>query len=132
VERSLLAFLIDAYHEEKDKDGKIRVVLKLNPQLAPIKVAVLPLLKNNPDLVKLAKDIYENLKLSLNALVDYDEVGSIGRRYRRQDEVGTPWCLTIDHQSLKDKTVTIRDRDTMNQERIKVEEVEKLITERLK
>ena len=132
VERSLLAFLIDSYHEEKDKDGEIRVVLKLSPQLAPVKVAVLPLLKNNSDLVKLAKDIYENLKLSLNALVDYDEVGSIGRRYRRQDEVGTPWCLTIDHQSLEDKTITIRERDTMAQERIKIENIEKLITERLK
>ena len=132
VERSLLAFLLDAYQEEKDETGETRLVLKLNPQLSPIKVAVFPLLKNNQELVGLAQKIYQDLKLSLNALIDYDEVGSIGRRYRRQDEIGTPWCLTIDHQSLEDKTVTIRDRDTMKQERIKIEEIAPFITEKLK
>jgi glycyl-tRNA synthetase len=130
VERSLLAFLLDAYHEEEDKEGS-RIVLKFDPRLAPIKLAVLPLLRNNPQLVDLAKNIYLELKRKLPYLIDYDETGSIGRRYRRQDEIGTPWCLTIDHESLEDKTVTIRDRDTMKQERIKIEEIESFINEKL-
>ena len=130
VERSLLAFLLDAYHEEEDKEGT-RIVLKFDPRLAPIKLAVLPLLRNNPQLVDLAKNIYLELKQKLPYLIDYDETGSIGRRYRRQDEIGTPWCLTIDHESLEDKTVTIRDRDTMKQERIKIEEIESFINEKL-
>jgi len=130
VERSLLAFLLDAYHEEEDKEG-LRIVLKFDPRLAPIKLAVLPLLRNNPQLVDLAKNIYLELKRKLPYLIDYDETGSIGRRYRRQDEIGTPWCLTIDHESLEDKTVTIRDRDTMKQERIKIEEIESFVNEKL-
>jgi glycyl-tRNA synthetase (EC 6.1.1.14) len=130
VERSLLAFLLDAYHEEEDKEG-LRIVLKFDPRLAPIKLAVLPLLRNNPQLVDLAKNIYLELKRKLPYLIDYDETGSIGRRYRRPDEIGTPWCLTIDHESLEDKTVTIRDRDTMKQERIKIEEIESFVNEKL-
>lgn len=131
VERSLLAFLLDAYQEEQDKNGEKRIVLQLHPQLSPIKLAVFPLLKNNQDLVNLAQDIYQKLKLKLNFPIDYDEVGSIGRRYRRQDEIGTPWGVTIDHQSLEDRTVTIRERDTMKQERIKIEEIEDFLREKL-
>jgi len=131
VERSLLAFLLDAYQEEQDKNGEKRIVLKLHSQLAPIKLAVFPLLKNNKDLVNLAQEIYQKLKLKLNFPLDYDEVGSIGRRYRRQDEIGTPWGVTVDHQSLEDKTVTIRERDTMKQKRIKIEEIENFLREKL-
>lgn len=130
VERSLLAFLLDAYYEEQDQDG-IRVVLKLNPRLAPIKLAILPLLKNNQSIVTLAQEIYKTLKNQLSYLIDYDETGSIGRRYRRQDEIGTPWCVTIDHQSLEDKTVTIRERDTMKQERIAVDTIKDWLRQQL-
>ena len=131
VERSLLAFLLNAYQEEQDEKGEKRIVLKLHPQLAPIKLAIFPLLKNNKDLKNLAQAIYQKLKLKLNFPIDYDEVGSIGRRYRRQDEIGTPWGVTVDHQSLEDKTVTIRERDTMKQERIKIEEIENFLREKL-
>jgi len=127
VERSLLAFLLDAYHEEQDQNGETRIVLKLHPQLAPVKLAIFPLLKNNPHLVQLAQNIYQDLKIKFDFLIDYDEVGSIGRRYRRQDEIGTPWGITVDHQSLEDKTVTIRERDTMKQERIKIEEISQYV-----
>ena len=131
VERSLLAFLLNAYQEEQDEKGEKRIVLKLHSQLAPIKLAIFPLLKNNKDLKNLAQEIYQKLKLKLNFPIDYDEVGSIGRRYRRQDEIGTPWGVTVDHQSLEDKTVTIRERDTMKQERIKIEEIENFLREKL-
>jgi glycyl-tRNA synthetase len=120
IGRTMLAALISAYREEKDKNG-VRVVLSLNPRLSPYKTAVFPLLANNPDLVKKAKQVYEALKKFL--IVAWDDIGNIGKRYRRQDEIGTPWCLTIDHQTLKDKTVTIRDRETMKQERIKIEKL---------
>ncbi|MCD6568648.1 glycine--tRNA ligase [bacterium] len=131
VERSLLAFLINAYTEEQDKNKETRVVLRLHPKIAPIKLAVLPLLKNNKELVQTARDIFLKLQRQVDYLIDYDEVGSIGRRYRRQDEVGTPWCVTIDHQTLEDQTVTIRDRDTMKQERIKTEEITHWVEEKL-
>jgi len=131
VERSLLAFLLEAYQEEQDEKGEKRIVLRLHSQLAPIKLAIFPLLKNNKDLKKLAQEIYQKLKLKLNFPLDYDEVGSIGRRYRRQDEIGTPWGVTVDHQSLEDKTVTMRERDTMKQERIKIEEIENFLREKL-
>lgn len=127
VDRSLLAFLINAYEEVQGgrtittKSIKEQeVVLHLHKDLAPVKVAVLPLSKKEP-LIKLAQDIYEKLKKYW--VVQYDEVGSIGRRYRRQDEIGTLYCLTIDFESLGDKKVTIRDRDTMKQERISIEDL---------
>lgn len=132
VERSMLAFLLDAYYEERDEKGEQRIVLRLDPRLAPVKIAIFPLLKNQKDLTELSREIYQNLKLKLNVLLDYDETGSIGRRYRRQDEIGTPWGITVDHQSLGDKTVTIRERDTMKQERIKIEEIEFCVTKKLK
>jgi glycyl-tRNA synthetase len=128
VERPLLAFLIDAYTEviggrtKTTKATKEReIVLKLDKKLAPVKFAVLPLVNKEP-LIKLAKEIYENLKRYW--LIQYDEVGSIGRRYRRQDEIGTPYCLTVDFDSLEDKKVTVRDRDTMEQKRVAIAELE--------
>jgi glycyl-tRNA synthetase len=115
VDRAVLAFLIDAYHEEKVKEDT-RVVLKLNKDLAPTKVAILPLLRNRPEIVELAKKISLDLKKSFAAI--YDDTGSIGKLYRRQDEVGTLYCVTLDVQTLEDKQVTVRERDTMLQERI--------------
>ena len=128
ADRSLFAFLCDAYTEVKGGRTKttkatkeIEVVLKIHKPLAPIKVAILPLVKNKPDLVKKAKEIYQMLKSSF--ICHYDETDSIGRRYRRQDEVGTPFCLTIDFETLKKDDVTIRHRDTMKQERVPVKEL---------
>jgi glycyl-tRNA synthetase len=120
VERIFLALLSESYREEKDKEG-IRVVLSLNPKVAPVKVAVFPLLPNKPELVKVAKKIYEDLKTCFN--VAWDDIGNIGKRYRRQDEIGTPWCLTIDFDTLEDKMVTVRDRDTMKQKRIVIDKL---------
>ena len=116
VDRPFLAFLCDAYEEEMDKD-ELRVVLHLHPRLAPLKAAVLPLSRRE-NLVKLARDIYADLRPVW--MVGYDDAQSIGRRYRRQDEIGTPFCLTIDFQSLEDNQVTVRERDSMNQIRIPI------------
>ncbi|MFC2034578.1 glycine--tRNA ligase [Chloroflexota bacterium] len=127
VDRSVLAFLCDAYSEEPDKD-EIRVVLRLHPTLAPFKVAILPLSRRE-NLVKFAKDIYASLRQ--HWMVSYDDAQSIGRRYRRQDEIGTPYCVTVDFQSLEDNQVTIRERDSMNQIRVSVEELQKALAARL-
>ena len=116
VERLALAFLCEAYREEKD-----RIVLSLHPRLTPYKVAVFPLLANKPDLVKKARAVYENLKKDF--VVAWDDRGNIGKRYYSQDEIGTPWCVTADHQTLEDDTVTVRDRDTTKQERVKADEL---------
>lgn len=116
VERMMLALLSEAYAEEKD-----RVVLQLIPQLAPYKVAVFPLVANKEELVKKAKEIYLVLRLKLPTL--WDDRGNIGKRYYAQDEIGTPWCITIDYQTLEDDTVTVRDRDTMKQERVSINKI---------
>lgn len=119
--RMFLAFISDAYFED-ELDGENRVVLKLSPKLSPIKVAVFPLLKNKPELVKKAREIHENLKHHFRC--EFDDNGNIGKRYRRQDEIGTPFCVTVDFDTIeKDNTVTLRDRDTGAQERIKVEDL---------
>ena len=118
VDRSALAFLVDAYAEEPDEKGDIRVILHLHPTLAPIKAAVLPLSRHE-NLVPLAKEIYASLRKHL--MVQYDDAQSIGRRYRRQDEIGTPFCVTVDFQSLEDNQVTIRERDSMKQIRVPIE-----------
>lgn len=128
VDRAVLAFLVDAYHEEKVKNAK-RVVLRLNKELAPIKVAVLPLLRNRGEIVALAKKIRGELKDYFYTL--YDDTGSIGKLYRRQDEVGTPYCVTVDVESLGDKAVTVRDRDTMKQERIGLDRLKDYLVEQL-
>jgi glycyl-tRNA synthetase len=123
VDRSVLAVLCDSYVTEQDsaKDGASRVVLKLKPSLAPYKVAVFPLLKNKPELVEKAKEIYKTLKE--NFVVAWDERGNIGKRYYSQDEIGTPFCVTVDFDTLENDDVTIRDRDTMKQERISVKDL---------
>lgn len=125
MDRIMLAVLCDGYAEEND-----RVVLKLKPSLAPYKVAVFPLLKNKPELVEKARAIYTNLKQDFVAI--FDDRGNIGKRYYSQDEIGTPFCATIDFQTLEDNTVTLRDRDTMKQERIKIEDLKNYISEKIK
>lgn len=119
--RMFLAVLCDAYTEE-EINGEKRVVLKLIPELAPYRVAVSPLLKNKPELVDKAKEIYKDLKGEFGA-VAWDDNGNIGKRYRRQDEIGTPHCVTIDFDTLEDSTVTVRDRDTTKQKRVKISEL---------
>jgi len=128
VDRSVLAFLVDAYFEEKVKDD-LRVVLKLHRDLAPTKVAVLPLLRNRPEIVELAKKIALDLKKSF--ITVYDDTGAIGKLYRRQDEVGTLYCVTVDVQSLEDKQVTVRDRDTMLQERLGIDKLKEYLVTKL-
>ena len=128
VDRVMLAMLIDAYYTEEIK-GEERVVLKLHPWFSPYRVAVFPLVRTDENLVEAAKKIYSALKPHFS--VDYDETGTIGKRYRRHDEVGTPWCVTIDGQTLEDGTVTIRDRDTLEQERVHKNEIKEWIDERL-
>jgi len=128
VDRSVLAFLIDAYDEE-EVEGEKRTLLHLHRSLAPIKVAVLPLSRNEK-LTPLAKEVFN--KLCPNFVTDYDDSQSIGRRYRRQDEIGTPFCVTIDFESLEDKQVTIRERDSLAQIRVPVEELGKILEAKLK
>jgi glycyl-tRNA synthetase len=119
ADRVALAFLVDAYREE-ELDGDTRVLLKLHPRIAPIKAAVLPLTKKEPVSTK-ARELYQSLRGDYS--IFYDETGAIGRRYRRQDEIGTPFCVTVDFDTLEDEQVTIRDRDTMQQERVPMSEV---------
>jgi glycyl-tRNA synthetase len=116
LSRIFMALLTDAYHEE-EVNGETRVVLKIDPKLAPVKVAVLPLSKK-PELQALSEKVYTQLVQSTNYNIEYDETQSIGKRYRRQDEIGTPYCVTIDFDSLNDNSVTVRHRDSMKQERI--------------
>jgi glycyl-tRNA synthetase len=131
--RSMMAFLVDAYEEEEVPNAKggtdTRTVLKLDPRLAPVKIAVLPLSRNEK-LSPLARKVAEELRGSWN--VDFDDAGAIGRRYRRQDEIGTPFCVTIDFDSLEDDAVTIRDRDTMGQERVSLDKLYGYLAERLR
>ena len=127
ADRATLAFLVDAYDEE-EVEGETRTVLKMHPRLAPVKVAVLPLVRKDGQ-PELAREAYEALRSRVQA--EYDEGGSIGKRYRRQDEIGTPWCVTIDHQSLEDRTVTVRDRDSLTQDRVAIDELPDLIASRL-
>lgn len=127
-DRLLLALLCDAYREEKDDQGDVRVVLGLHPQLAPLKAAILPLSKKEP-LQEMALKLRADLAMTW--MIDYDESGSIGKRYRRQDEVGTPFCVTVDFDSLEDSQVTVRHRDQMNQERVNIDQVKNYLDERL-
>jgi glycyl-tRNA synthetase len=119
ADRVTLAYLCEAYDEEELSDGDVRTVLRFHPALAPVKMAVLPLSKK---LGEEAFKVYE--RLTGKYVCEYDETGSIGKRYRRQDEIGTPYCITFDFDSLEDASVTIRDRDTMDQVRIKIDELE--------
>jgi len=128
VDRSLLAFLVDAYENQKIDENDSRIVLHLHPAIAPVKAGIFPLLRKE-ELVKKAKEIYNNLKYKW--IVQYDESGSIGKRYRRQDEIGTPFGITVDYQTLEDNTVTIRDRDTMEQVRVHIEEIIPYLEEKI-
>lgn len=131
--RSMMAFLVDAYTEDEAPNTKggvdKRTVLKLDPRLAPVKAAVLPLSRNEA-LSPLAREVAASLRKQWN--VDFDDAGAIGRRYRRQDEIGTPFCITVDFDSLDDKAVTVRDRDTMQQERVSLDKLYGYLAERLK
>jgi glycyl-tRNA synthetase len=133
VDRAALAFLVDSYREDTAVSAKgqeeTRVVLRLHPRLAPVQVAVLPLLKNKPELVGMARKIQQDLRR--HYLTDYDDRGQIGKRYRRQDEAGTPLCLTVDFTTLDDETVTVRDRDSMQQERIGLASLRAYLDEKL-
>jgi glycyl-tRNA synthetase len=129
ADRATLAMLVDAYHEEEVK-GESRVVLRLNPYFAPYRLAVFPLVRTDQALVAKAVEIFNALRKKFSAI--YDESGSIGRRYRRQDEIGTPWAITVDGKTLEDGTVTVRDRDTLAQERVSIEELESYIQQKLK
>jgi glycyl-tRNA synthetase len=127
ADRATLAFLVDAYDEEQ-VEGESRTLLRLHPRLAPVKVAVLPLVRKDGQ-PELAHEVHRDLRARM--LAEYDEGGSIGRRYRRQDEIGTPFCVTIDHQSLEDRTVTVRDRDSLAQDRVAVDELGDELSRRL-
>ncbi|CAN5743646.1 glycine--tRNA ligase [soil metagenome] len=129
VNRTLLAVLMDAYTEKTNDKGEVRVILKLKPELAPIKVAVLPLAKNKPEIVAMAKDLKKQLLPAMRTV--YDDTGGIGKLYARQDEIGTPFCVTVDHESLEDNAVTVRDRDTWEQERVNVSELKEHLQKHL-
>ena len=130
--RSVLAFLLDAYAEDEAPNAKggvdKRTVLRFDPRLAPVKAAVLPL-SRNADLSPKARDLAAELRRNWN--VDFDDAGAIGRRYRRQDEIGTPYCITVDFDTLDDQAVTIRERDSMQQERVALTEVSGYLAQRL-
>lgn len=119
ADRTVLIALIDAYDED-EVDGEKRTVMRFNPEIAPVKAAIFPLMKK-PELIKVAMKIFDELKLKHT--VEYDDSGAIGKRYRRQDEIGTPYCITVDYDTLEDKQVTIRERDSMKQKRIKIEDI---------
>lgn len=127
ADRASLAFLVDAYNEEEVK-GKKRAVLSFHPDIAPIKVAVLPLLRNRAEIVELSKKIKKDIIKQYVAV--YDDTGSIGKLYRRQDEIGTPFCITVDVQSLEDNAVTIRERDSMKQERVSTDKILRYLNEK--
>ncbi|MGZ6340932.1 MAG: glycine--tRNA ligase, partial [Candidatus Limnocylindrales bacterium] len=128
ADRAAFTFLLDAYREEEVR-GEKRVVLAFHPELAPYKVAVLPLLKKRPEIVQLCHSLVDDLRRDVMAV--YDDTASIGKLYRRQDEIGTPWCVTVDVDSLEDAAVTVRDRDAMTQERLPLEGVKQSILDRL-
>ncbi|MFC1623084.1 glycine--tRNA ligase [Patescibacteria group bacterium] len=130
LDRTVFAVLTEAYTEEKLEDGSERIVMKFPKNLSPVKLAIFPLLKNKPELVGKARELYDSLKSEY--MCEFDDNGNIGKRYRRQDEIGTPYCVTIDFDTLEDNTVTVRDRDTMDQQRIKIEELEDFLRDNLK
>ncbi len=129
VNRTLLAVMMDAYTERTNDKGEVRVILKLKPELSPIKVAVLPLAKNKPEIVEIARNIKRELQPSMRTV--YDDTGGIGKLYARQDEIGTPFCVTVDHETLEDGAVTVRDRDTWEQERVSTDNLREYLRLRL-
>jgi glycyl-tRNA synthetase len=128
IERIMVALLVDAYDEEVVGERE-RTVLRLHPKMAPVTAAILPLIGKSDEMVAKARSLYEDLRRRHN--VEYDDNGAIGRRYRRQDEIGTPWAITIDHESLEDDAVTVRDRDSLEQVRVPIAGVRQLLDERL-
>lgn len=128
MDRSVLAVLLDAYSEE-EINGKTRVVLKLRPHIAPFKLAVFPLLGNKPELIERARALFSDLSKTFT--VSWDDRGNIGKRYAAQDEIGTPWCVTVDFQTLEDSTVTIRDRDSAKQDRVSIKDLESYFKNKL-
>ncbi len=128
ADRAALAFLVDSYDEE-EIGGDVRTVLRLHPRLAPVKVAVLPLIGKDEAMTGAARGLYEELRRVMPA--EYDDSASIGKRYRRQDEIGTPWAVTIDGDTVSDGAVTIRDRDSLEQIRVPLGDVKSLLLERL-
>jgi len=128
VDRTFLSIMASAYTEEKLDDGETRVVLKLPPVLAPVKIGIFPLVKKD-GLSEVAHQIFEDLKFDFKCF--YDDKDSIGKRYRRQDAIGTPFCITVDHQTLEDETVTIRYRDSMKQERVKIDQLSAILNEKV-
>ena len=137
MDEIFLAVLTDAYTEEVIESCETRVVLNLPKKLAPVQIAIFPLLKNKPELVSKAREIFESLKKEFRC--EFDDNGNVGKRYRRQDEIGTPYCVTVDFDTIGagiDSSlaglVTIRDRDTMQQERIRMEDLQKYFSEKLK
>ena len=128
LDRIVFTTMMDAYTEEKDEKGDLRTVLKLKPSIAPVKAAILPLM-NKPELAKVANKLRDDL--AARFMLDYDVTGSIGKRYRRQDEIGTPFCCTVDFDTLEDKAVTVRDRDSQKQERVKIAELGDYLADKL-
>jgi len=129
VDRSFFFLLLDAYQEQKLDNGDIRTYLKINPKVSAYKLAIFPLAANKPELVEKANTLYS--VLSTKYSIDYDDSSNIGKKYRRQDEIGTPWCAVVDYQTLEDNTVTIRDRDTMSQIRISIDEIDTWLQKQL-
>jgi glycyl-tRNA synthetase len=134
VDRTFLVLLLDAYDEEEtvDVNGKpdTRVVLRLHPRVAPYKAAILPLMKK-PELASVAHELFDRIEAETPYLIDYDETANIGKRYRRQDEIGTPFCVTVDYDTLEDRAVTIRDRDTTDQQRVAIDQVVNFLRDRI-
>ncbi len=135
VDRTCLVLMLEAYDEEQvtDVNGKVdtRVVMRFHPRVAPYKAAILPLMKK-PELIEVARGLFDSIQETTGALVDYDETGNIGRRYRRQDEIGTPFCVTVDYESLEDQAVTVRERDAMTQQRLSIAEVPEWIRQQIR
>jgi glycyl-tRNA synthetase len=135
VDRSILITLLDGYDEEEtvDVNGKpdTRVVLRLAPVIAPYKAAILPLMKK-PELTEVARQIFDGIQAETDFVIDYDETANIGKRYRRQDEIGTPFCFTVDYDSLEDNKVTVRHRDSMEQSRIPIDSVKSFLVDTIR
>ena len=132
VNRAMLAVMLESYTEEDLGDGKTRTVLKLKPALAPVKAAVIPLARNVPELLNISNDIVTKLRKLGIGRIELENSGNIGKNYRRHDEIGTPVCITVDHQTMEDGTVTLRHRDTMEQERIAIDDIVSKILEIVK
>lgn len=129
VNRAMLAVMLNAYTDEELPDGKSRIVLKLRPALAPVKAAVIPLARNVPELLDIATKIENDLRALHIGRIELENSGNIGKNYRRHDEIGTPVCITVDHQTIEDSTVTLRHRDTMAQERVAISDVPRRVME---